>query len=79
MDIVRNERVECREDRSGRIRERRVVTYDLVDGSELVDEFRTLRAAKNRKRELETCEHDWQEQPGEPPVDVCSSCGAVRE
>ena len=26
----------------------------------------------------ERCEHDWQEQPGEPPVDVCSSCGAVR-
>lgn len=25
------------------------------------------------------CDHDWQEQPGEPPVDVCSSCGAVRE
>lgn len=25
------------------------------------------------------CAHDWQEQPGEPPVDVCSSCGAVRE
>lgn len=25
------------------------------------------------------CEHDWQEQPGEPPVDVCNSCGAVRE
>ncbi len=25
------------------------------------------------------CDHDWQEQPGEPPIDVCSSCGAVRE
>ncbi len=24
------------------------------------------------------CFHDWQEQPGEPPVDVCSSCGEVR-
>lgn len=24
------------------------------------------------------CEHDWQEQPGEPPVDTCSHCGAVR-
>lgn len=22
--------------------------------------------------------HDWQEQPGEPPRDVCSRCGAVR-
>lgn len=29
---------------------------------------------------LGTCiEHDWQEQPGEPPVDVCSSCGETRE
>lgn len=24
------------------------------------------------------CEHQWEEQPGEPPMDVCSSCGAVR-
>ena len=24
------------------------------------------------------CQHAWQEQPGEPPVDVCSSCGKVR-
>jgi hypothetical protein len=25
-----------------------------------------------------TCEHEWQEQPGEPPIDVCSRCGAVQ-
>jgi hypothetical protein len=25
------------------------------------------------------CEHEWQEQPGEPPVDTCSRCGEVRE
>lgn len=25
------------------------------------------------------CEHDWQEQPGEPPVDTCFRCGAIRE
>jgi hypothetical protein len=24
------------------------------------------------------CDHDWQEQPGEPPVDTCSRCGAER-
>ena len=24
------------------------------------------------------CDHDWQEQPGEPPVDTCSHCGATR-
>lgn len=24
-------------------------------------------------------EHEWEEQPGEPPVDVCTSCGATRE
>lgn len=23
-------------------------------------------------------EHNWQEQPGEPPVDVCNNCGEVR-
>jgi len=28
--------------------------------------------------ELE-CEHDFQEQPGVPPRDVCSRCGEVRE
>ena len=25
-----------------------------------------------------SCRHDWQEQPGEPPRDTCSLCGAVR-
>jgi hypothetical protein len=24
------------------------------------------------------CDHDWQEQPGEPPIDTCSKCGARR-
>jgi hypothetical protein len=28
---------------------------------------------------VEPCDHDWQEQPGEPPVDICNSCGAVRK
>lgn len=27
---------------------------------------------------FEPCKHDWQEQPGEPPVDVCIQCGEVR-
>lgn len=27
----------------------------------------------------EECEHQWEEQPGEPPVDVCPLCGARRE
>jgi len=25
------------------------------------------------------CDHQWEEQPGEPPVDVCTSCGERRE
>lgn len=25
------------------------------------------------------CRHRWEEQPGEPPVDACTLCGAVRE
>jgi hypothetical protein len=25
------------------------------------------------------CEHQWVEQPGEPPRDVCFHCGKVRE
>lgn len=24
------------------------------------------------------CDHQWEEQPGEPPVDVCTRCGSVR-
>jgi hypothetical protein len=24
------------------------------------------------------CDHDWQEQPGEPACDTCPRCGAVR-
>lgn len=28
---------------------------------------------------VRSCIHEWHEQPGEPPVDVCSQCGAVRE
>lgn len=27
---------------------------------------------------LDVCAHDWQEQEGEPPFDVCISCGKVR-
>jgi hypothetical protein len=30
------------------------------------------------EREANGCEHDWQEQPGEPACDVCSGCGEVR-
>lgn len=26
-----------------------------------------------------TCLHSWEEMPGEPPHDVCSQCGMVRE
>ena len=25
------------------------------------------------------CQHRWEEQPGEPPRDVCIKCGAERE
>lgn len=27
---------------------------------------------------LDVCKHLWEEQPGEPPVDVCPQCGKVR-
>jgi hypothetical protein len=29
-------------------------------------------------RLVTVCDHNWQEQPGEPACDVCSSCGEVR-
>lgn len=54
------------------------------EGDSLEEEVASLK--RDHKRLLEVlevrlmkCEHDWQEQPGEPPVDVCSRCGAVRE
>lgn len=28
--------------------------------------------------EANGCDHNWVEQEGEPPCDVCNSCGAVR-
>jgi hypothetical protein len=28
---------------------------------------------------LVPCEHEWEEQPGEPPKDVCIKCGDTRE
>lgn len=35
---------------------------------------------EDAKRKMQAeCDHNWQEQPGEPPVDVCNSCGLVRE
>ena len=26
----------------------------------------------------ETCNHQWEEMPGEPPEDVCVHCGGVK-
>lgn len=31
-----------------------------------------------KKTQLIGCEHEWHEQPGEPPVDVCMHCGSQR-
>jgi hypothetical protein len=47
--VERNERVESREGRDGRIRERRLLTWDVVDTKEcvLVAEHRTRREAQN--------------------------------
>lgn len=42
-----------------------------------------LKVREMFTKAADTCDgvtpHDWQEQPGEPPIDVCSSCGEVRE
>lgn len=27
---------------------------------------------------VETCIHQWIEQPGEPPIDICNLCGEER-
>jgi len=44
---------------------------EIGEGEDDDDLVRKLEAAQET-------EHDWQEQPGEPPRDVCSACGAVR-
>jgi hypothetical protein len=41
-------------------------------------EQETLEVTPDRLRAIIECEHDWQEQPGEPPKDVCPKCGATR-
>ena len=43
---------------------------DLTDDELKAYEIRELRG---------TCTHRWEEQPGEPPQDVCYDCGEVRE
>lgn len=52
LSIVRNERTEEREGRDGRVRSKRVVTYDVVRNGELLAECRTLREARQRFDEL---------------------------
>ena len=34
---------------------------------------------ENKKKIVSECKHHWEEQPGEPPQDICIFCGAVRE
>jgi hypothetical protein len=34
---------------------------------------------QQKEFEQSRCDHTWEEQPGEPPIDVCTSCGATRE
>lgn len=47
--------------------------------------IKALERCERRVAELELeliqlkCQHEWQEQPGEPPVDCCFKCGKVRE
>jgi hypothetical protein len=55
-----------------------------MSGNEIQDKMKVaekrIERLRERVAEIEaTCDHDWQEQPGEPPFDVCSNCGAVRE
>ena len=48
-----------------------VRSISSADRHELVDVLQTMITEAR-------CVHDWQEQPGEPPIDTCSSCGAQR-
>lgn len=43
--VVKNTRVETNEDRHGRIRERTVTTWDVVESGTLIGEFRRKRDA----------------------------------
>ena len=72
--------------------ERRAWVYFVLgnadDGTEVVcdhtlpeghDEFeKAINTAVDNHESL-LCKHQWEEQPGEPPRDVCTSCGRVRE
>lgn len=39
---------------------------------------REVAAAEQASLLHRGCDHDWQEQEGEPPVDICNSCGETR-
>lgn len=41
----------------------------------MCEEFQLKQLAFEQAR----CAHTFEEQPGEPPIDVCTSCGARRE
>ena len=43
--------------------------------SRMCEEFQKQRIASIQAQ----CDHTFEEQPGEPPVDVCSQCGLRRE
>ncbi len=56
---------------------KRVRVYDILPECPLCSACE--RDIARQERAMTACEHDWQEQPGEPPVDVCNQCGARRE
>lgn len=64
-EVVRNERIEEREDRTGRIRSRRVLTWDVVrDGTF----YRECRTRKEAKREADELNRTFQRQDGRKAV-----------
>lgn len=56
----------------------------IITDREQADAARRQRDPEAFKRleELKSlqanCDHDWQEQPGEPPFDVCPKCGGIQ-
>jgi hypothetical protein len=51
--LVKHTRTEEREGRDGRIRPKKVVTWDIIDDDRLVAEYATKREAEKRLAQLE--------------------------
>jgi len=66
----------------------RTVLTVIIEGDQLSDEHARRDVRQALAHALSgvaafdvqiACDHQYEEQPGEPPIDVCTRCGDVKE